>query len=148
MVTTITKLTTRPELTTLRSIMLTKNTEDSLPPVAARPMIKTMRDSAAVINTQMPSTESYTSSNRSPENTPLTKNTPYLPGPDLKSDTGRRNIFLTLTSFKVRVYHHVSVLYWYYREYSTPAFDNNNFQLIINHFLSKQGNFSVSNFCS
>ena len=104
MVRTITK---RPELTTVRSIMFPKNTEESLRPVATRPMITTMRDSAAAINTQMPSTESYTSSNRSPENTPLTKNTPYLPGPDLKSDTGRRNFFLTLISFKVTVYHHV-----------------------------------------
>ena len=100
MVTTVTKLTKRPELTTVRSIMLTKNTEESLPPVATRPMITTMRDSTAAINTQMPSTESYASSNRSPENTPLMKNTPYLPGPDLKSDTGRRNFFLTFTSFK------------------------------------------------
>ena len=100
MVMTITKLMTRPECTTSWSIMLTRNTEESLPPVATRPMITTMRDSTAANNTQRPSTESYASSYRSPENTPLTKNMPYLPGPDLKSDTGRRNFFLTFTSFK------------------------------------------------
>ena len=46
-VTTVTKLATRPEITTSWSIRLTRNTEESLPPFVTRPMIRTTRDTMA-----------------------------------------------------------------------------------------------------